>query len=190
MRAFTNPGIHLALACGLAAACAPKPAPQPTEAELVARGRTLVYGGACHDCHTPKVFTATGMALDTARLLSGHPAGEPTPTIPAGVMGQGQWAVMTTPGLTAWAGPWGVSYAANLTPHATGLASFTPDVFIATIRNGKHAGVGRSLLPPMPWQMYKEMSDEDLRAIFAYLRSLPPISNTVPAPIPPRGEGR
>jgi hypothetical protein len=49
----------------------------------------------------------------------------------------------------------------------------------------KHLGVGRPVLPPMPWFKYAKMTESDLKAMFEYLRSLPPISNSVPSPIPP-----
>lgn len=160
------------------------PAP-PAAATPVERGRYLVNAGACNDCHTPKIFTAAGPVEDTTRLLSGHPAAEAVPAVPTGVLSQGRWGALASSGFTAWAGPWGVSYAANLTPDATGLAGWTPEMFIQTIRDGKHAGVGRPLLPPMPWPMYRRLSDEDLGAIFAYLQTLPKIENRVPAPTPP-----
>ena len=58
---------------------------------------------------------------------------------------------MTNGHVTAWAGPWGVSYAANLTPDKrTGIGAWTADQFIKTMRTGKHLGVGRPVLPPMP----------------------------------------
>jgi hypothetical protein len=83
-------------------------------------------------------------------------------------------------------GPWGVSFSRNLTPdQSTGIGSWTEEMFIKTIRDGKHQGEGRALLPPMPWQMYAQMTDDDLKAIFAFLRSLPAIANAVPDPIPP-----
>jgi hypothetical protein len=154
---------------------------------IVDRGRYLVEVGACHDCHSPKILTAQGPMPDPSRLLSGHPASDPVPAdLPAGTLKPDQWMAATNAGLTAWVGPWGTSFTANLTPDASGLKGWTPEMFIATIRNGKHAGDGRPLLPPMPWQNYSTMKDEDLRAIFAYLQSLPAIRNPVPAPIPPR----
>ena len=167
-------------ACAEPARHATTPAEDP-----VVRGAYLVTLGSCHDCHTPKVMTAAGPVLDSTRLLSGHPASEALPVLPAGVVAPGQWGAVTNNSLTAWVGPWGTSYTANLTPDRTGLAGWTPEVFIETIRQGKHAGVGRALLPPMPWQMYRHMTDEDLRAVFAYLQSLPPVSNAVPAPLAP-----
>jgi hypothetical protein len=81
-----------------------------------------------------------------------------------------------------------VSFTANLTPDQTGLGSWTVEQFIQTMRTGKHLGVGRSILPPMPWHYVGKLTDEDLRAVFAYLRTLKPVSNSVPAPVPPDQE--
>jgi hypothetical protein len=44
---------------------------------------------------------------------------------------------------------------------------------------------GRDILPPMPWEMYKHMSDDEIAAIFAYLKTIPAVSNQVPPPVPP-----
>ena len=83
------------------------------------------------------------------------------------------------------------SYAANLTPDEnTGIGIWDEQMFIGTIRNGRHMANGRPLLPPMPWHWYKEMTDEDLQAIYAYLRSIPPVSNRVPEPVEPAGPAR
>ena len=167
---------------------APPPAqPAATPAQNpVERGRYLTTLGGCHDCHTPKSFTPEGPVPDMARALSGHPAGDKLPPVPKGQLGPDKWGGITNNHFTAWVGPWGVSFSRNLTPDtATGLGSWTEDMFIKTIRDGKHQGAGRPLLPPMPWQMYRQMTDEDLKAIFAYLKSLPPIQNAVPDPVPP-----
>ena len=59
----------------------------------------------------------------------------------------------------------------------TGIGLWTEDIFVAAIRTGKHMGAGREILPPMPWNYYLNASDEDLKAIFWYLKSLPPIKN-------------
>jgi mono/diheme cytochrome c family protein len=167
-------------------ACTKKEPPRATEAALIERGAYLVTLGGCDDCHTPKKgFTAAGPELDDSRRLSGHRADAQLPPVPTGVIGPNQWGAIANNDLSAWAGPWGVSYAANLTPDASGLGSWTPEVFIQTLRIGKHAGVGRPILPPMPWFNFKMMTDEDLRAVFAYLRSLPAVPNIVPAPVPP-----
>jgi hypothetical protein len=155
----------------------------------VERGKYLVMAGGCNDCHSPKIFTAMGPISDTTRLLSGHPATSPLPPIPSGVIGPTQWGALATNDLTAWAGPWGVSFAYNLTPDMkTGIGGWTEDLFIQTLRKGKFMGGSRDLLPPMPWQEIGQMSDDDLRAIYAYLMSLPPIENAIPPPMPPSGK--
>lgn len=156
-----------------------------TNATPVERGHYLVNVGGCGDCHTPKVLTKDGPQPDENRLLSGHPADAKLPPLPPGVIGPDRWGAIANNDLTAWAGPWGVSYAANLTPDVTGMGGWSPETFIQAIRTGKHAGGGRDILPPMPWMDYAQMTDEDLRAVFAYLKSLPPVSNVVPAPVPP-----
>jgi hypothetical protein len=138
--------------------------------------------GGCNDCHSPKV----GPKLDTTRLLSGQPAAEKLVAVPAGLIAPDKWGVVANNHLTAWVGPWGASFAANLTPDkATGLGNWTPAMFLSSLRSGKNPVTGRAILPPMPWEMYKDLKEEDLRAIFAYLQSLPPINNPVPQPLPP-----
>ncbi|HWO93913.1 MAG TPA: diheme cytochrome c-553, partial [Dehalococcoidia bacterium] len=93
------------------------------QVDRVARGKYLVEGIGCSDCHTPKKMGPQGMELDTTRLLAGHPEGTPLPEAPTG---QSAWAIAATGDLTAWTGPWGVSYAANLTPDQnTGLGIWT-----------------------------------------------------------------
>jgi hypothetical protein len=151
---------------------------------LIERGRYLVTIMACHDCHSPKKMGPHGPELDSTRLLSGHPASMPVANIDGGSLKD--W-VLFNQNLTAIAGPWGVSFTANLTPDETGIGNWSEDQFFTAIRKGKYKGMenGRNLLPPMPWEMYRNANDEDLKAIFSYLQSLPPISNTVPAPIPP-----
>ncbi len=152
----------------------------------VRRGQYLAQFGGCHDCHTPKVMTPKGPELDKSRLLSGHPSHASLPAPPQGVLGPTRWGATATSDLTAWAGPWGISFAANLTPDATGLGGWTAQQFIQTMRTGRHVGVGRALLPPMPWFDVAVLTDQDLKALFAYLQSLRPISNQVPQPIAPK----
>jgi mono/diheme cytochrome c family protein len=154
----------------------------------VQRGEYLVHYGGCHDCHSPKIMTPNGPVPDRTRLLSGHPADAQLPPLPAGIVGAApdQWAAITNGHFTAWVGPWGTSFAANITPDkATGIGGWTVDHFIKTMRTGKHLGVGRQILPPMPWFDIAVLNDTDLKAIFAYLKSVKPIQNPVPAPIPP-----
>lgn len=158
--------------------------PKPlTQAERVERGKHLVLVSACHDCHTPFKPTAKGAEPDMSRALSGHPEDLKVPPPPAA---SGPWIGAMAATNTAWAGPWGVSFTANLTPDVeTGLGSWSENDFIQTIRTQRHLGRGRPLLPPMPAPMYANYSDEDLGAIFSYLKSLPPRKNKVPSPLPP-----
>jgi mono/diheme cytochrome c family protein len=153
----------------------------------VRRGEYLATLGGCNDCHSPKTMTPQGPVPDKTRLLSGHRADAQLPPVPAGLIGPSQWGAIANNDFTAWVGPWGTSYAANLTPDGeTGLGRWTVDQFIASMRTGKHLGVGRPILPPMPWNAYAALSDSDLKALFAYLRSLKPIRNAVPQPLPPK----
>ncbi|MCU0332525.1 MAG: diheme cytochrome c-553 [Ignavibacteriaceae bacterium] len=156
-----------------------------TQQEMIALGKYLVHTSACDDCHTPKIFTQDGrMMLDTTRILSGHPQDQVVPPLDKSELRM-DW-IAGNMGLTAWVGPWGVSYAANLTPDkATGIGAVTEEMFIKTMRDGKLKGVGRGLLPPMPWEVYRLKTDEDLKAMYAYLMSLKPIRNQVPLPVPP-----
>lgn len=155
--------------------------------ELIKRGEYLVGFGGCNDCHTPKIITPKGPEPDPTRMLSGHPSDAKLPEIPQGIIGPEKWGALTNNDLTAWFGPWGVSFTANLTPDKrTGLGNWTEESFIKTMRTGKHLGVGRDLLPPMPWFALAVLTDEDLRAVFAYLKSIKPIENMVPQPIPPK----
>jgi mono/diheme cytochrome c family protein len=151
----------------------------------IEHGKYLVNLGGCTDCHTPLKMGPKGPEPDLSRYLSGHPEDAHTPPPPK--LPAGPWFAMTA-GMTAWAGPWGVSYAANLTPDPnTGLGIWTEAMFIQAMRTGKHFGVGRDILPPMPWQTLSQLSDADLKDMYAYLRSLPPVKNHVPVPVPPTG---
>jgi mono/diheme cytochrome c family protein len=155
--------------------------------EQLARGDYLVRLGGCNDCHSPKLMTSNGPAPDPAKLLSGFPANGQVPPVPPGTLAPDKWAAMTNADLTLWVGRWGTSFSANLTPDkATGIGGWSADQFIKTIRTGKHLGVGRAILPPMPWFGMAGLTDRDLKAIFAYLMSVKPIENPVPQPIPPR----
>jgi hypothetical protein len=158
---------------------------QNQSSSSVERGKYLVTVGGCHDCHTPKTMTNRGPTPDMARALSGHPSDAPLPASPAGVVGPGKWGAVANEHQTAWYGPWGVSFAANLTPDPTGMGPWTKAMFIQAMRTGKHRGAGRPILPPMPWPNYAQMTDGDLGAMFDYLRTLKPVKNAVPAPRPP-----
>lgn len=156
---------------------------------MVERGKYLVTVGDCNDCHSPKLFGPQGPMIDSTRLLSGYPSNTKLPEIPKGVVAPDNWGALASNDLTAWAGPWGVSFTRNLTPDtSTGLGSWTESMFIKAMRTGKDMGEGRDILPPMPWMNFGQMTDADLKAVFAYLRSLKPIENPVPDPISPTGE--
>jgi hypothetical protein len=151
------------------------------------KGEYLVTLGGCDDCHTPKTFDQQGMHFDESKKLSGYPGTVPLFTVHAEALKPGNYIQMA-PGINAFAGPWGVSFAANLTPDsATGLGTWTEEIFIKTLRTGRHMGQdsARTILPPMPWFNLAKAKDEDLKAIFAFLRSIPSVNNKVPLPIPP-----
>jgi Cytochrome c len=153
-------------------------------ADTLARGKYLVTVAGCNDCHTPWQMGPAGPEPDMSRMLSGHPQSFPI-TAPA-TPPAGPWMMSAAPTNTAFSGPWGVSFTANLTPDAeTGLGKWTQATFTQTIRTGRHMGRGRKILPPMPIPMYKNFTDTDLVAIFTYLQSIPPVKNQVPDPLPP-----
>lgn len=162
----------------------PAPSDSAADAAKIERGRYLVTFGGCNDCHTPWKMGENGPEPDMTRMLSGHPQEMSVP--PAPKLSDGYWIGGVGATNTAWSGPWGVSFPRNLTPDKeTGLGSWTEKEFIATLRHGRQRGIGREILPPMPWPAYGQATDEDLAAIFAYLRSIPAISNRVPDPLPP-----
>ncbi len=167
------------LSTSTASAAEPRPSKRSIE-----RGRYLVSIMGCHDCHTPLTMGPEGPMPDMTRALSGHPESfviGPRPPL------DDRWVWAGAATNTAFVGPWGTSFAANLTPDPeTGLLShWTEVVFIQALRTGRHEGRGRPILPPMPWPAYRNATDADLKAVFAYLRSLPPVSNRVPQPLEP-----
>lgn len=156
-----------------------------TESQMIERGKFLVTVGGCSDCHTPKLFGPQGITHDSSRFLSGYPADNPLPEVDMSLVQPGKW-VLFTQDITGAVGPWGASFAANLTPDKeTGIGTWQPEMFINALRTGKHLGAGRPILPPMPWEGISKLSNEDLNAMFAYLKSLKPIKNKVPNPITP-----
>ena len=148
----------------------PAAAQQPAANTAVERGRYLVRITGCHDCHSPKV---QGMTPDLDRALSGRPGTTPLPS-------ETKTEVHASADLTAWQGPWGFSVASNLTPEpTTGIGTrYNEASFLATMRTGKKPN-GTPIMPPMPAEVYQNMTDDDLKAIFAYLRTIKPIRNAV-----------
>lgn len=168
-----------------AAGCSNDATAARTAVSAAERGAYLVSVAGCDDCHTPLKLGAKGPEPDLTRRLSGHPEDfrlASPGALPAGWV----WAGAATN--TAFAGPWGVSFASNLTPDLeTGLGIYSEDSFVAALRTGKHMGAGRPILPPMPWPAYRNMTDDDLKAVWAYLQTLTPVRNQVPEVVPPAG---
>lgn len=164
--------------------------PEPTEtyggyASREELGEHLVTIAGCHDCHTPKKMGANGPQMDMENALSGHPAALPIPDLNrAELESKGAAASQT---MTAWIGPWGVSFSSNITSDATGIGNWTEEQFFTALRQGKSKGIAtnRQMLPPMPYEMFAHMTDDEIRAIFAYLKSTKPVNNVVPEPLPP-----
>ncbi|MCK0147094.1 c-type cytochrome [Arenibacter sp. F26102] len=150
--------------------------------DKVKRGEQLVASVGCNDCHSPKIMTDRGPEVDPDRRLSGHPSDEHLPPYDKETA---KSYVLFSMGLTAAVGPWGTSFAANLTPDESGIGNWSEAQFLKAIKEGKFKGMDgtRPMLPPMPWTEYRNFSDEDLAAIFAYLKSIKPIDNVVPAAI-------
>jgi len=153
--------------------------------DIVKRGEYLVTIMGCNDCHSPKKMGPNGPEIIPELMLSGYPADRPIVKFDNPKLKEGFG--MFYPDLTAAAGPWGVSFAGNLTPDQSGIGSWTEEQFKTAMTKGKFKGIegSRTLLPPMPWYNFTELKDEDAKAIFAYLKSIKPVRNVVPAPIPP-----
>ncbi|HEX7692185.1 MAG TPA: c-type cytochrome [Sediminibacterium sp.] len=151
-------------------------------AALVARGEYLVNTTGCDDCHSPKKMGPNGPELISGLRFSGFQHGNTLPKVNVDEIKKG--FTMFAPDFTATVGMWGVSYAANITSDATGIGNWTEENFLRAIRHGKLKGIenSRPLLPPMPWTVYRNMTDTDLRAIFAYLKTTQPVENVVPGP--------
>ena len=174
---------YAALVGARAHSATPEAATARPDAARVERGAHLVRTMGCNDCHTPWKVGPRGPEPDMSRALTGHPADlvmPPPPAVPQ------PWTWVAAGTNTAFAGPWGISFTANLTPDPeTGLGKWTESMFIQTMKTGRHEGKGRPLLPPMPFQMIAALDDEDIRSLFAYLQSLPPVRNRVPQPVDP-----
>lgn len=133
----------------------PNHQPAPAKSDTVAYGRYLVSIASCNDCHTPKVRgqEVTGMTL------------------------AGGFEFQT---------PWGPVRSANITPDpATGIGSWTREQFIQRFKDPKQrhnrgeAIVKGKFNTMMPWVSYSGMSEEDLGAMYDYLKTVPPVNNKV-----------
>ena len=149
---------------------------------LVKRGSYLVNAMGCDDCHSPKKMGQHGPEVIPELRFSGYPSDRPVGKVDSSVIKNG-WTLFG-PDFTNAAGPWGVSFAANISSDETGIGTWSEAQFLTAICKGKYKGLegSRDLLPPMPWFMYRNLNDTDLKSIFAFLKSTPPVKNMVPAP--------
>ncbi len=179
-RTMTN--LALAVAVTICGAALAAEGPAGGDAQ-VARGKYLATILACGECHTPMKMGPKGPEPDAAKLLSGHPQKLKMPPAPPA---SGPWIASSSATNTAFAGPWGVTYATNLTSDkATGIGLWTEEMFVGAMKTGRHVGGTRPIQPPMPWQACGQATVEDLKALFSYLKTVPPIRNAVPKYEPP-----
>jgi len=153
-------------------------------------GERLVTICGCNDCHTPKKMGPNGPENDMSLMLSGHPANLPASAFDA--KEAAKKGLIVTQTFTSWTGPWGTTYAANLTSDSTGIGMWTEAQFIKALKEKKWMGLEntRPLMPPMSMMPATLMSDGELKAIFAYLKTTPAINNVQPAAVllpPPTG---
>ena len=183
------PLVTLALALPLSAAEPPKQGLSFGTSTRATRGKYLVTIMGCSDCHTPMKMGSKGPEPDMSLFLAGHPSKVKLPPAPKLESTPWVWAGSATN--TAFAGPWGTSYAPNLTSDPdTGIGAWTEENFVKALRTGKHLGVGRPIAPPMPWMAFGQATDEDLGALFAYLKTVPPVKNLAPEYQPPAAARR
>jgi len=158
---------------------------EPSVEDVIAHGAYLVEIMGCHDCHSPKKMGEKGPEIIPELMLSGYPSDRPVIKFDSPLIKEG--FAMFYPDLTAAAGPWGVSFTGNLTPHETGIGNWSEAQFKIALTQGKLKGLenGRPLLPPMPWFNFTHLKDEDVHAIYTYLKSINPVENVVPGPVSP-----
>lgn len=181
-------GMMVVSAAGLVVACTSGSAKEKeikpmTQAELVKRGEYLVNAVGCDDCHSPKKMGPNGPEIIEDLRFSGYPSERIISKVDTNTVKLG-WMMLGSD-LTSAVGPWGMSFSANISSDATGIGNWKEEQFMKAIREGKSKGLdaNRPLLPPMPWPMYRNFSDDDLRSIFAYLKASKPVHNVVPAPV-------
>jgi len=150
-------------------------------------GERLVTICGCNDCHTPKKMGPKGPENDMSLMRSGHPSKVPPPDFDA--KEAAKKGLIVTQTFTSWTGPWGTTYAANLTSDSTGIGNWKEEQFLKALHEKKWMGLDntRPLMPPMSMMPATEMNDDELKAIFAYLKTTPPIKNVIPeaALLPP-----
>ncbi|MFN8252803.1 MAG: diheme cytochrome c-553 [Ferruginibacter sp.] len=147
----------------------------------VKRGEYLVTIMGCDDCHSPKKMGPHGPEIIAERRFSGFPADFTPPQLDSNATKNG-WVSLWAD-LTSAVGPWGQTFAANITSDTTGIGTWTEAQFKKAFTEGKYKGLDntRPLMPHMPWQNYRNIKEEDVKAIFAFLKSTKPVNNVVPA---------
>jgi hypothetical protein len=184
---FTVTLIAAGLSLATLAASAKTKEKKESKEDPVARGRYIVSFAGCNDCHTPWVFNKEmGMPVpDHTRFLSGAPQGAPEPTAKLDPRTDLAFIGAT---FNVFKMPFGTVYSYNLTPDKeTGIGNWTEEMFLGVFHKGTHMGVeGRPVLPPMPWQEFRNMTDDDLKAVFAFLKTIPAIHNPIPDPKVPK----
>ena len=159
---------------------------EPTREDTIKHGDYLVSIMGCHDCHSPKRMGANGQPeLVPELMLSGYPSDRPVNIPSLDALQQGY--MLMGADLTSFIGPWGMSFAGNLTSDETGTGNWTLEQFKKALTEGKYKGLdnARNLLPPMPVEVYRHLNDYDISAIFTYLQSTNPVRNVVPPPMMP-----
>jgi len=153
--------------------------------DIIKHGEYLVKIMGCNDCHSPKRMGPNGPEIIPELMLSGYPEDRPIINFSDPLIKEG--FALFYPDLTAAVGPWGMSFAANITPDESGIGNWTEEQFKKALTQGKYKGLdnGRMLLPPMPWFNYTSLSDEDINAVFMYLKSIKAVKNVIPEPVPP-----
>jgi mono/diheme cytochrome c family protein len=127
---------------------------EPDRSSRVAYGRYLVTAGHCNACHTP-----------TDEHLNPIPGMDFAGGAPlTGAWGPDSKKVFTVASL-------------NLTPDASGISYYDEKMFIKALRTGMVNA--RPLANIMPWAFFRNLSDDDLGSIFAYLRTLKPVQHRV-----------
>lgn len=158
---------------------------EATHEQQVKRGEYLVTTIGCADCHSPKQFGSRGPEDIKGLELSGFQQGQEIPSVDMTNLPPGY--IVMNGDLTAAVGPWGTSFAANITSDETGIGNWSLEQFKVAMTKGKYKGLenSRDLLPPMPWFNFAKLTDKDLEAMYHYLQSTKAVENVVPAPIPP-----
>jgi hypothetical protein len=117
--------------------------------EQVKHGWYLVRLAQCNDCHTPA--DEHGNARTDMMFAGGQ----------------------------RMKGPWGDVVTPNITAHPSGISHYDEAMFIKTMRTGRASGGVRDLNPLMPFSTFRNMTDDDLKAIFAYIHTVKPVRHNV-----------